>query len=231
MLFDVVQEVKIQAETLVPSRFKLVEGEVECLKQGLKVLSDDVNQRLRKLQQFALDSVLDAAVSGYANTLKEWTGKATATIVYDSNICPFTDECLFMAVKGKPNVAVVATTADGDVFGGFFSVALTEQDKWFKDPNMFIFSFESHGRCKTPQRFVVKDGWKEYACVFFSKNDSFGQFIWFSGGYGSLYLGNEKSDTYCRDMSNGFEGIERTTLTGKDRERFTCCRLVAIQLE
>ena len=63
------------------------------------------------------------------NALKEWTGKARATVIFDSTVDEFTDGCMFEKVKGKPNVAIVATTTDGDVFGGFYSVAVTKQIK------------------------------------------------------------------------------------------------------
>ena len=45
-------------------------------------------------------------------------------------------------------------------------------------------------------------------------------------------LGNEKSNTFCQDLSQGFDGIADNTLTGKsNREKYACSRLVAIQLE
>ena len=167
--------------------------------------------------------------------LKEWTGKARVTIVYDSTKDPFTHDELFDKVKGKVDIAVVGFTSDGDVFGGFYSVAVTEQDKKFFDPNLFIFSFESHGRCETPQRFVVNEEWKEKAGVEFCKVDVFGWFVVFQGG-GLFHFGNEKSITYCHKLSRGFVGIEDTTLTGNNGSAFEgpyhlCTRLVAIQLE
>ena len=58
------------------------------------------------------------------NALKEWTGKSSSTIIFDSTIDEFTDQGLFERVKGKPNVAMVGTTTDGDVFGGFYTVLL-----------------------------------------------------------------------------------------------------------
>ena len=79
--------------------------------------------------------------------LKEWTGKSSATIIFDSVVDEFTDQGLFKKIKGKANIALVGFTADGDVFGSFYSLAVTEQDKWVYDRNMFVFSFESHGRC------------------------------------------------------------------------------------
>ena len=118
MLFDVVQEMRAQLETLVPSRVKPVEGEVGCLKQGSKAVSEGVDDKLGKLEHDALSSVLELSGTRHVSTLKEWTGKTRATVVYDSNVHKFTDECLFQMVRGRPNIAIVATTTDGDVFGG-----------------------------------------------------------------------------------------------------------------
>ena len=169
------------------------------------------------------------------NALKEWTGKARATIIYDSVVDEFTANRLFDKVKGKPNIAIVGFTSDGDVFGGFFSVAVTEQDGFF-DPTIFAFSFESHERCETPQRFAVKKRRKCDAYVEFRKNDS-REFVGFRVfGVGGFTLGNEKSKSYCRDLSSCFEGLKNTTLTGENNTGgwigpYHCTRLVALQLE
>ena len=172
------------------------------------------------------------------DALKEWTGKTTATIIFDSTVDEFTDDGLFDKVKGKQNIALVVLTTDGDVFGGFYSVAVTEQDERFYDPNMFAFSFESHGRCETPQRFVVKvKDLKKKAIVFFYKDSLYG-FVWFGvNRVGRFWLGNESSKSYCCNMSRAFEGLENTTLTGQNNTNFEippyhhCARLVAVQLE
>ena len=233
MLFDLLHELRSLVEAPASSRLKRVEGEVDCLKRGLKALTDDANEKLEKLKRYTLDSALESAETGYIRTLNEWTGKSTAIIVYESTVDEFMAECLFQAIKGKPNVAIIATTTDGDVFGGFYSVAVKEQDEFFYDPDIFIFSFESRGRCTKPQRFDVRKKAKADACVaFFNENDSDGCFVDFDGGCGELLLGNEKSNTWCSNLSDCFEGLEDTTLTGTNRpEKFTCCRLVAIQLE
>ena len=165
------------------------------------------------------------------DALKGWTGKGCATVVYDSTADEFTDEGLFQSVKGKPDIAVVATTTDGDVFGGFYTVAVTGQDEWFMDPDMFIFTFEAHGRCATPRKFAVKRKWRDTNSVKFFKDFSAGWYVEFCGGGGWFFLGSEKSNTKTIDLARCFVGIEHTTLTGTNRERFTCCRLVAVQLE
>ena len=52
-------------------------------------------------------------------------GQGDATTVFDSTVEPFTHDGLFEKVMGKSNIAVVATTTENDVFGGFYSVAAT----------------------------------------------------------------------------------------------------------
>ena len=163
------------------------------------------------------------------NALKEWTGKARATVVYDSTVDEFTDEGLFEKVKGKRNIAVVGFTTDGDVFGGFYRLPVTEQFKEFDDSTIFAFSFESHGRCATPQRFAVKEGLEGMAHVRLWENNSQG-FVWFAVyNAGWFYLGKERSNSNCCNMSHCFEGLQNTTLTGN--VNYHCIRLVAIQLE
>ena len=170
------------------------------------------------------------------NALKRWTGKAKATVIFDSTVDEFTDGCLFQKVRGKPNIAVVGFTSDGDVFGGFYSVAVTKQWKDFFDPTIFAFSFESRGRCMTPQRFVVKEVLKEFAYVEFKK-DSRNGFVEFGVGcLGGFDLGNERSKAHCWDMSNAFEELKNTTLTGRNATWrkggfHHCTRFVAVQLK
>ena len=175
-------------------------------------------------------------MADWVNALKEWTGKAKATIIYDSTVDEFTDNGIFNNVKGKQNIALVGFTSDGDVLGGFYSVAVTVQDWGFKDPDMFIFSFESHGRCMTPQRFPVKnERLKKFSFVGFWKNNSQGFVNFGMGCVGGFYFGNEKSKSWCDNLSRCFEGLEDTTLTGKTglntEDEHHCSRLVALQLE
>ena len=173
----------------------------------------------------------------FINALKEWAGKSRATIVFDSTVDEFTDGGLFNKVMGKPNVALVGFTTDGDVFGAFYSVAVTEKEKDHYDSTIFAFSFESHGRCETPQRFAVKEEVKMEANVFFFKNNTNWGFVWFGvDGAGNFTLGNERSRSWCQNMSRGFDGLADTTLTGQNNTKvYTppfhhCARLVAIGL-
>ena len=78
-------------------------------------------------------------------SLKEWTGKTSATILFDNNKDMFAHDGLFEKNKGKWNVALVGFTTDGDVFGWFSGVAVIEQLENSSDQDISVFSFESHG--------------------------------------------------------------------------------------
>ena len=145
MLINVVEEVRVVVDTLVSSRIRQAEG-VDGLKHGFQALSENNKENLDKPLLYRLRPTQDSTVAEYANSLKQWTGKATARIVFDSTVDEFMSECLFQMVKGKSNIAIIATTTEGDVFGGFYTVTVTERDKRLWDPNVFAFSFESHGR-------------------------------------------------------------------------------------
>ena len=170
------------------------------------------------------------------DALKAWTGKGSAQTIYDSSVDGFTHDALFQKVQGKPNVAVIAFTADGDVFGGCYSRAVTEQDKWVYDRDIFIFSLESRGRCETPQKFDVKKVLRDEVSVTFWKNNPKGFVGFWVHNDDGFHLGNERSKTVCHDLSHGFVGLEDTTLTGmngtgREGPYHRCTRLVAVQLQ
>ena len=68
---------------------------------------------------------VETMVSG-GNALKQWTRNAHATMVDDSRVDPFTRDRHFAKVRGRPNVAVVGVTADGDVLRTIYSSPVTE---------------------------------------------------------------------------------------------------------
>ena len=169
----------------------------------------------------------------FANTLKTWTGKGACSIVFDSDVDRFIEASLFEHIRGRPNIAIIASTSDGDVFGGYYTVAVTEIWETFRDPNIFIFSSESRGRCYTPQRFALKPGKR--------KRSAYVKFFWHSydqwyvefgaGGTDGLSLGDERSFTWCNNLAKCFVGIENTTLTGRNGKNYphVCERILAVQ--
>ena len=161
------------------------------------------------------------------DTLKEWTGTTNATILFDSTTDEFTHDGVFQKLRGKKNVALIATSDGKDVFGAFYSVAVTQQRKEFRDPTMFVFCFECHGRCKTPHRAAVWEDVSKWASVeFYTGPNAFVHFTVFNRG--SLYLGTDKTTSASPNLSLAFRGIANDTFTG--RTQFRCVRLVAVAL-
>ena len=225
MLIDIVAEMRASLET------RSVQASHAEEKASQKTLAEGLAERVEMLEAIASPfhgKDLVTMASG-AMALKAWTGKTSAAIVYDSKRDPFTADGLFAAIQGRANVAVVGFTTDGDVFGGFHSVAVVKQNQQFIDPSIFAFSFESHGRCATPQRFEVKEAKKTQGVVQYCKNFANGH-VWFGVyGTGCFWLGNESSGSDCWNVSGAFDGAEDTTLSGKNGIH-RCQRLVAFQL-
>ena len=113
---------------------------------------------------------------------------------------------------------------------------MTVQDKYLDYQNILTFSFESNVWCMIPQRFVVKELLREKARVRFWRNKSMGLVAFWAERCGGFLLGKERSQSFGRDVSDSFEGLQNTTRTGKNGNWFQgpchhCTRLVAIQLE
>ena len=169
---------------------------------------------------------------GCVEILKQWTELSSFSILFDSTVDEFTANEFFNKIVNKENIALIAFTTDGDVFGCFFHVALTEQHRGFDDPNVFVFSFESHGRCSTPQRFLPRDE-NEALAVWCMPDRDFGWFVEIDGAMQAcVCFGNEMSILSCFNLSHMFDGMQDTTLTGnQDPERFSCHRLIAVHFE
>ena len=218
-------------------------GSVESLSHDLKDIKEqcaisfcETNDRVETFH--ALSSSFSwndfRTMATGVSALMQWAGKSRGSIVYDSRVDPFTADGLFAKIRDTPNVALITCTTDGDVFGFFYTKPVRVAGKSMIDPNMFIFSFESHGRCKTPQRFLVKADKRGKSDVYVRKNPdpvlvSFGM----PGGCSGFT--KEKSPAVCRGLSTVFEGIEDTTLTGKtvvgkELNPFFCARVVALHL-
>ena len=116
-------------------------------------------------------------------------------------------------VRGKRNVAVMGFTTAGDVFCRFHSVVVTREDI-VKAPNAFA-SFKSHGRCATPQGFVVKTSEGRDLPLLFEQDS-----VWtFAIGLGCgpflcFVVIRGFVPSVCHKMTKPFEGIQETMLMG-----------------
>ena len=162
--------------------------------------------------------------------LKEWRELPNVTLIYDSTVDPFTSEDLYRRIVNRPNVSYIAFTSEGDIFGVSLRSPLPSGVRQVQDWNIFVFSFESHGRCETPKMFRPEPNRMGMTFMTFmnDENEFFHTHVRMRGG---LAFGNERCATKSWGMSQAFVGLEDTTLTGKgDNERYTCTRLIAVQL-
>ena len=171
------------------------------------------------------------AVAGCVDALRAWAGKPVATLLYDSDVDEFTAGGLFGRVAARQNVAVVTVTADGDVFGLFHTVPVTEDEHTYIDPALFVFSFESHGRCMTPQRFVVKRGMGDAAYLQYWRNNPDEWFVQVGVRYeGYVLVGSEAARTPAVELGLAFEGLDSAALTGHEDGEHVSVRVIAVCL-
>ena len=179
-----------------------------------------------------VEDATDAVLQQCIRRLEGWTATKHGRVVYDSRVDPFTAHGLFTAVCQKPNIAIVGFTTEGDVFGGFYSVAVFDTCLFFHDPHLFAFSFVRDGPTLTASKFTLKAVYEKNAFVFFLENSTNG-FVYFHGGKGGFFLGGPKSDSYCQDMATTFEGLDEERFRVKPGSPtgpyYYCQMLVAVQ--
>ena len=163
--------------------------------------------------------------------LKAWTGKSNSTLVFDTDTDGW-DHGKFNDVLRAPSNAVIGITDEGDVFGGYVSVAINETDKWLPDDGQFAFSFFSHGRCDVPQRWMMKKD-REYAgedVRIWPTGDN--EFIRFGNSNSGCFSFNSQTNwSYIYNPSKWLNGLDDTVLTGKNKDWFTTTRLLVVRLE
>ena len=153
-------------------------------------------------------------LTGISRVFSDWFGTANAKILYDSDVDEFCSATFARHILSRDNVAVVATTDDGDVFGGICAAAVTSLFTQHVDPSICLFSFESHGRCPTPARFPQARPEDNPAFVEVWKNDQRG-FLAFGGVSGGFVcVGDERLYSCADSLADAFEGLDNTTLTG-----------------
>lgn len=207
-----------RAVTRVDSNFKI------CERMDAK-LEDKVSG----LSLFSSDPVIVTNLSNGFTTLRQWTGKNRATIVFDTDKDGW-DHGQFIDALKQPSNAVIGITEDGDVFGAFVSVAINETDQELPDEGQFVFSLFSHGRCKVPRRWGLRKDrkWPGKEVKIYDPTDS--AFIGF-GSDGHFWFGNGPNESDVFYPSRSFEGIGDNVLTGEDGwAHFTTVRLLVVRL-
>ena len=167
-------------------------------------------------------------------TLQAWVGMTAMQVLFDSDVDEFVAETVGPKILGRDHLAVVGILPTGDVFGAAFSLPIPQSDEMVYDPSMFAFSFQSNGRCLTPQRFLVCPEWRHESCLQFYANDKRGFFQFWVWLKSCFWLGCETSNCFNFNLDNCFETLEERTLTGMNYDCeppfYHCARLMVVQL-
>ena len=83
-----------------------------------------VSVRCRETMRHALHTPQAGTRFPLAATLARWTETTQFRVVFDSAVDEFSDDALFAAVRNRPNIVLVGVTAEGDVFGLAYRVAV-----------------------------------------------------------------------------------------------------------
>ena len=211
MLFDDVVEVQEQVEEFVSSRFKRV-----------KVESTN--------ETFSFGGNLEPDHGGLCQRLKEWTGKARSSVVYDSTVDEFTADRLFNKVGASKMWHSSGSQRTATCLGG--SSVLLWNNKASCSSSRTCLSFRSIARAVRDSAAVrlEEEADEEGARRILEEQQQWAVF-WFYGCEGWFYLGDDKSDTFGSQVSHCFVRTEDITLTGEVWGRFICCRLVSVQKE
>ena len=147
--------------------------------------------------------------------LKDWTESSSLHVVYDSDIDEFSNVEFLNHCLSRPNIAVVGMTSKDDVFGVFFGAPVDTPGKAPFDPSHFIFSFQSNGRCVTPQRWFVKArAQASFFSVWFSSSEC--GFLRVGDFAAKLFFGNSRSKCFAYKTGNVYDGLDNAALTGTD---------------
>ena len=166
-----------------------------------------------------------------AEVLCRWTGKSAALPLYDSDVDEFTATAFCDALRGRPDVAVVGVTTEGDLCGAWFSEPVTACDEDIANPALFAFVFPT-ARHPSPRRYAARHPAK--ACVEVCRASPHGFInVWVSRE-GGFWLGNERSRAYCANLHWAFDGLGDESLTGRAKNLggsdHHCQRLVVVQM-
>ena len=147
--------------------------------------------------------------------LQKWAGKTRFTVVFDSDADGAGFETFQTRLLHRSNLAFVGITQNNDVFGAYLNVTIDRISfcSFYDDPDHFIFSFNTNGRCRTPRRWFVKESRRhETNGLIFSGNPAGYVKIGCPAGY--IYMGPTRADAYSWNVKLCYDRIDDDTLTG-----------------
>ena len=138
------------------------------------------------------------------NVLMDWTAANSATVIYDSTVDECATQTVVDTVRNLPNVALIAFTQQGHVFGGFYRKPSTSTQTFVYDERLFAFSFETKERLRPPVRFFPQEQCRDAAYI----------------GFWTRYPSGLHLSLWLDSLDNGFEVADE-----KGRTMWSICAL------
>ncbi|EMD45460.1 Hypothetical protein EHI5A_253500 [Entamoeba histolytica KU27] len=162
--------------------------------------------------------------------LEEWTNRKVFNILFDSDIDDWkVNTSVFnQRIMNKEHIIIIIEDSDGNKFGGYVNSKIDRVDEWIYDSQSFVFSLESN-RIERMIKFDIKT--PEDAFYLCKRSDD----CLFGYGYGGdidVYKENNKTNSYCKQYSFEYNGIENA-LCGKEwpNSYFTPKRIIVIEMK
>ena len=170
-----------------------------------------LEQRFLLLRSLVADNVYKQRP---INALLQWTHKTGFSVLFNSQTEPFFAHNILYRTMLMSDIVYIVITAGGDVFGVYYEKPLGGLDIQVNDPSIFMFSFESHGRCAKVKRFALKSYRADDAFVMLHRNSR--RIFTVGCGHAELSLYDTRTTSYTNNLSWMFWDMDNRTLTGHD---------------
>ncbi|BFU26166.1 trichohyalin, putative [Entamoeba histolytica] len=160
--------------------------------------------------------------------IEEWTEKRINNILFDSDKDNWNkNKSVFdQRIMYKEHIIIIVEDEEGNKFGGYVNSKIDE-DEWINDSKSFLFSLESNGRIDGMKKFDIE----EPGHAFYLHNQSNNWLFVFGLDDIEVYKENDKTLSYCKQLSFEYEGISNALCGNEWPNRFTTYRIIVIEMK
>ena len=160
------------------------------------------------------------------NYIEQWTHKKITNLLFSTMKDDWSIETSTFDTKifGKENILIVIEDSNKNLFGCFINSPINsyftnysnKNSKRIEDPNSFVFTLRSNGRCLKPTNFPMKYQNRMSAFTLYHKDHK--SLFTVGNGYDIvIYKGLNKCNSFCSQFSFDY-GNYSNVLTGTSRE-------------
>ena len=164
-------------------------------------------------------------------TIHEWNTLPEHEIIFDSrlnNWAKYYSE-FYTTVKDKKNIFIMIHDMDANVFGGFISQQITQQNQWISDENSYVFIIESNNRFEHPIKYPIKSDKSQHAFIIFG-ND-FEYLFQFGSGYDIIACKQDHSKNFNSGVNESSFEFNKTKNPLSSSKTFVIARIVVIEMK